>query len=169
MRKIFIIIISLVLLTTGTALAECPEGKTEITIVNPARKVIEICVPDEAIPGIENENDNSGSTIIPAICPCFTQEEIEVAFSTDPTFTCYPIEEGTTLGSEPCYSIECFNSDDTIYYETTTSTGTYDASCNSKSWIAFNSTQCFGNIYGGEDTSKEEADACFEILKTFLR
>ena len=156
------------LLLSFSALAECNNGKTEVTIVNPAGKVIEICVPDIALAGIQNGNDNSGSTIIPAICPCFTQEEIEVSYSTDSNFTCNPIEEGSS-NSEPCYTIECLNSDASIYYEATTATGTYDDSCSNKTGVFFNSTQCWGNNYGGEDTPKAEADACFEILRTFLQ
>jgi len=81
MKKIILLIgfitFSISLLLNSSALADCTNGKTEITIVNPAGKVIEICVPDAAIPGLQTASDNSG-TIISAVCPCYTPEDIEM-------------------------------------------------------------------------------------------
>jgi len=67
------------LLLSFSALAECNNGKIGVTIVNPAGKAIEICVPENAVPGIETGIENSGGSVVAAICPCFTQEDLEVA------------------------------------------------------------------------------------------
>jgi len=59
---------------------ECPDGKTAITIVNPAGKVIEICVPDHVA---EAGNIGGGNDIvIPATCPCFTLETLDANIRT---------------------------------------------------------------------------------------
>lgn len=70
---------SISLIFNSSLLAECRNGNTAITIVNPAGKAIETCVPEVAITGIQEGTENSGGTVVSAICPCFTQEDLEDA------------------------------------------------------------------------------------------
>jgi hypothetical protein len=57
-------------LTAIPVLAECPEGKSEVILMTPKGVTKTICVSDNAIPGIENAAEHSGSLIIAAECPC---------------------------------------------------------------------------------------------------
>jgi hypothetical protein len=79
MKRVFwqCIVVGLILVLSLPVWAECPEGKSEILIVTPSGRETVICVPDNAIPGLENAADHSSGTIIPASCPCWDQEDIE--------------------------------------------------------------------------------------------
>ena len=89
---------------------ECPDGKIEVTIVNPAGKVIEICVPEHVVDNIGGGND----IVIPATCPCFSQGEVEAAFNTT-TIECVRYEGTTTTSGEPCTYVECYEPDALSY------------------------------------------------------
>ena len=52
------------------AIAECPEGKSEVVIVTPNGISKTICVSDDAIPGIENAAEHSAQFAIEPECPC---------------------------------------------------------------------------------------------------
>lgn len=74
--KIITLIMAALILSIfmGTlAFAECREGKSIVTIVTPVGKSIEICVADEAIDQI----GGLGDLVIPAVCPCFSPEDID--------------------------------------------------------------------------------------------
>jgi len=170
MKKILLIVASLVLLPAVIAFADCTNGKTAITIVNPAGKVIEICVPDAAIPGLQTASDNSG-TIIPAICPCFTQEDVEAAFNTDQTLTCDDLGEGLSHPSNlPCLWITCVNSDKSIYIDVVT--GTEDEGCYTIAERPVMRTK-YSTLCGIYDEwliiTNEESKACYAIIETFLQ
>jgi hypothetical protein len=59
------------------AQAECPEGKSEVQLTTPNGRQKAICVPDDALPGIENAAEHSDGTIIPSSCPCWDETDIQ--------------------------------------------------------------------------------------------
>ena len=67
----------LMLLWSTAAPAECASNKVAVTLVNPAGKIIELCLPENAINGIEQGANDTGTVPILGHCPCFTQEEVE--------------------------------------------------------------------------------------------
>ena len=55
--------------------AQCPEGRTRVIVTTPnAQKVL--CIPDEAVPGLENADEHSAGNITPNMCPCFNENDI---------------------------------------------------------------------------------------------
>jgi hypothetical protein len=60
------------------ALAECPEGKREVTFINQAGKAEVICTPADTVPHIGGAG---GGVVFPAVCPDFSQEEVEAALA----------------------------------------------------------------------------------------
>ena len=59
-----VIALALSMFIASVALAECPEGKSEVILVTPSGKIKTICVPDTALPGIENAAEHSPGTIV---------------------------------------------------------------------------------------------------------
>ena len=94
-----IVVLSLSMFIASAALAECRPGKIEVTIVTPAGKVIVICVPEHAVDQI----GGPGDVVIPATCPCFSLEEVELAISNDP-YACGQRGVGISDG-EPCRTL----------------------------------------------------------------
>lgn len=74
-KTVFALVIALALTVfiATVAVAECPDGKTEVTIENPAGKVMVICVPENVVDNI----GGPGDVVIPASCPCFTAADVE--------------------------------------------------------------------------------------------
>lgn len=72
--NVFVLVLSMCFYSTS--FGECPEGKSEIQLITPSGIQKSICVPDEAIPGIENAAENSEGTIIPSSCPCWNADDI---------------------------------------------------------------------------------------------
>lgn len=66
----------------------CPEGKAPVEVTTPSGKSNTICVPNSALPGLENAGENATVTINPIGCPCFSTAEAE-ALLTGVTFTYY--------------------------------------------------------------------------------
>jgi hypothetical protein len=89
----------LVGLLSPEAWAECPPGKTEITIITPSGKTKVLCVPDAALPGIENAAENSDATVIAAKCPCGTTEEFAVTIKQQTEAVTCLVETGPGLGT----------------------------------------------------------------------
>lgn len=73
----------------SSASAACPEPKKEVTLINPAGKVIVLCVPEQAIPHIGGR----GVKVIPAACPC----KVCVGFN------------GAVLSSAPHFDPQCLS------------------------------------------------------------
>jgi hypothetical protein len=89
LKKVLILLVVVVfLLPYGSVLAECPEGKSEILIVTPSGKQKTICVPDQALPGIENAAENSPGIVAPVTCTAFEVGEIQQTLQTVPYFSC---------------------------------------------------------------------------------
>jgi hypothetical protein len=75
-EKIFVfsfIILAMSIFVASEAFAECRPGMSEVTIANPAGKVITRCVPDEAVDHIGGPSD----IFIPATCPCWDTTSID--------------------------------------------------------------------------------------------
>jgi len=77
-RNLFVLEISavmLVLFLCVDSFAECPDGKNMVTITRQPGKVIEICVPDDAVDQIGDRSN----VVVPVVCPCFTPEDVDSA------------------------------------------------------------------------------------------
>jgi len=68
------IVLAFSMLMSSSASAACTSPNQEITIINGAGKATELCVPAQAIPHI----GGGGVVVIPAVCPCFSQNELQV-------------------------------------------------------------------------------------------
>jgi len=151
-----------VMFTASTAMGECREGKVEWTIVNPAGKVIVICLP-EHVTGIGGPNDIA----IPASCPCFSQEDIQLYYNKMPDLAC-KFFEGTTDGSkDPCSYVYCI--DGIKIYAMEGPDHGYEQYCETRISTRLRVNQCTGpSSQGSVPIGAEEADACVAILKSFL-
>jgi hypothetical protein len=152
-----VIALALSVFVGSTALAECPEGKSEVILVTPSGKVKTLCVPEAALPGLENAAEHSAGTIIPdpdMACPCFTLEEVKAA-----GIDCYVYEGTTDPSGETCVFATCEDGLNTFW--TVYSPG--DEACSL-------STKCENCCYNDgpvDGLSDEEATACIGILKVF--
>lgn len=96
-----VIALALTMFIGSAALAECPDGKTEVTIVKgKSGQIMTICVPDAAIPHI----GGPGDVVIPATCPCFSQEEVQKAVA-DAENLCGSMHVGIGDDGELCRRI----------------------------------------------------------------
>lgn len=138
---------------------ECPPGKVATTIINPAGKVIEICVPEAAIPNI----GGGGDTVIPAVCPCFSQEIVQAAFDADASMTCES-EIGTAIESGDCTRAACFNG---VFFDAFEGPDVNKAACIYSELSPTINNQCFSDNISRTDLTEAEADACVAILQTF--
>lgn len=58
-------------LAAGHAIAQCPDGKSEVVVVTPSGLSKTICVSDNALPGIETAAENAVLDVVPPpACPC---------------------------------------------------------------------------------------------------
>ena len=90
-------------LNTISAEMECSLGRTAVTMTNDkSGKTRVLCLPDQAVSGIENAADHSAIEIS-ASCPCWTEEEILKYDSTLPSVSC---ETNTGDFGTTCYSID---------------------------------------------------------------
>jgi hypothetical protein len=69
-----LIVLALSMCVLSAAMAECPEGKIEVTVVpgNSGRQFT-LCVPESTVDHIGGKRD----TVIPATCPCWTIQVLE--------------------------------------------------------------------------------------------
>ena len=74
-----LLVFGLAALLPSSGLAGCPEGKSPITILTPSGKMKILCVPPQAIQGIEEAADHSGGTVVSETCPCFSQNDLDAA------------------------------------------------------------------------------------------
>jgi hypothetical protein len=176
----FAVIVSvMVFVGISPAFAVCPAGKTSVTIVNPANKSIELCVPDAVVGNIGNGTD----IVIPASCPCFSPDDLDRFWASGKTFTC-SVGLGST-GTEPCTRVFCISDDWTVEFNAQEGPDLSDPkspTCSHfvfsplhpaaelllpynnwcEAWIDPNNTE-FGPI------TAAEGDACVAILKTFVK
>ena len=142
-KGIACMVCGLLLLWSTASLAECASNKVAVTLVNPAGKIIELCLPDNAISGIEQGASNTGTQTILGHCPCFTQEEVEAVDG----LVCQDIGE-----------IKC-----------SSNVGDYGAfACDTDVQICFREPYCESPSTGyinPPDITFEEQTACVEILE----
>jgi hypothetical protein len=169
-----IIVFSLIAFTltvfiTSAVYADCQAGKKEITIVNPAGKAITICVPDAAIPNIGGDGD----VVIPATCPCFSQEEVQAEFDEYPNYSCTLYEGRTDITWEPCSYIVCDDDTSDTVFQSLESLEGQNCSLIVANSLALSIMRPHGCLiadetsFYGESTSTDEAKVCAETLKTF--
>jgi len=75
-KKLFmllLILIGLVFFVSQEVIAECPDGKKDITVANPGGRVIELCVPEQVVEKIGGPQD----IVVPAVCPCWSPSELD--------------------------------------------------------------------------------------------
>ena len=166
--SIFVLVLSMFIATA--VFAECPAGKTEVTIVaGNGEKIIEICVPDQAVDHI----GGPGEQVIPAICPCFSQEDVEIEVNANDNIICERHDGYTGRTGDPCKWIECYDqiSGDSYFeaLEGPLPTETFGI-CGESGTKPFSKygTACSTYDTVSYDISEEEADACVAILNTFV-
>jgi len=71
-----VVVLVLSMFFFSTSFAGCPEGKSEVQVTTPSGKQKVLCMPDQALPGLENAADHSDGTIIPSSCPCWNESDI---------------------------------------------------------------------------------------------
>ena len=78
-KKYFIclVLIGFSIALAALAFAQCPEGKSEIQLTTPKGIQKTICIPDNALPGVENAAEHSDGTIIPSSCPCWDEADLK--------------------------------------------------------------------------------------------
>jgi len=178
MRKV-LIILGLVILTSvfafavaSVSLAECPPGQAPFTIVTPTGKVIEVCVPNHAVDRVGGPSD----VVIAAICPCFSQEDVENVLTADPDAFCQ-VWEGNTPPKEgylPCTDVTCYDSSWEPLFQTWV--GPAEASSchfcveDPPLFCRVSPPNYCYSLATGDDLfiTEEEAAACVAILKTFV-
>jgi len=147
----------------------CPAGKVLTTIVTPVGKVLEICVPEAAIPTI----GGPGDVVIGAICPCFSQDQVQGRFDNDDGFACRSQSGTTSTTGEACTAVICEN----IAIKGGYAAGegpdqTVNGDCDYDPAIStFWNPNSFNNFcypYKGDPITETEARACVAILQTFV-
>jgi len=84
------VIMAIAVIVAPIASAQCPEGKQPVTMVTPSGKVKTLCIPENAVKGIENAAENSATTVVAAACPekCLTTKDLAY-FESLGTLECY--------------------------------------------------------------------------------
>ena len=163
------ILLAFTIFIASAALAECPEGKTEVTIVpGKSGRVMTICVPEAAIPHIGGKSD----VVIPATCPCFTVEEVDTFVVNG--MSCGYIMLGTDIYEEECGQgdiwgeedyycamAEEFGCDHTTLYEWPPTPCEYV-----HVWKCRSGISCESIVEGHKEISYDEAMACIAILRS---
>jgi hypothetical protein len=155
-------------LLSASASAQCPEGKSEIVVQTPSGVVKTLCVGDQAVEGLENAADHSEGTIIPASCPCFTQDDVVATLDANADFLC-PLAPGTTSSGADCSITQCFDSDATFFLLFLAVEGPEErGNCNLPVGGSFGATNGCGNSSGNMfPLTAEEGDACRALLEPF--
>ena len=163
-RKLLLcFIVGLFLIAASLVWAQCPEGKSEVQLTTPSGKQKTICIPDVALPGIENAAEHSNGTIIPASCPCWTETELNayverfgliecIDHTSEPPHLCIP---DSLVKHYECIAV---TPDEKILL--THSGGI----CGSEKRYCANEASMFDQII-----SAEEYDACLSIIKKFMK
>lgn len=101
-----VVVLVLFMFFYSASFGECPKGKSEIQLITPSGIQKSICIPDEALPGLENAADHSDGTIIPSSCPCWNADDIayyesagRLAYCTyvSPLLQCFTSDEAVLL------------------------------------------------------------------------
>lgn len=163
-----VMVLVLSMFLASASLAECPLGKTEVTIVA-GKKIIEICVPYRAVDHIGGPNE----IVIPATCPGYTQEEVEIEINNNENIICERNDGSTSITGDPCTYIVCYDKTTQFEYFGVIE-GPEDMSvfgyCEFSNGGAKDNNICFNDVtnYWSFEISEEEADACAAILNTFV-
>jgi hypothetical protein len=137
----------------STAQAECPEGKSEVLMTTPSGKQKVMCIPDAAVPGLENAADNSPGTIIPTTCPCWSVDDIYSASVKYKAFYC-EIDIKALLGGYICWGYAEYDFEEVF------------------SWQQYDTDSYVCHSYWGVPVkmgiSSLEAKACFASMEPYL-
>ena len=101
----FVTIMVLVVVANPVVHAQCPEGKQAVTMVTKSGIAKILCIPDNAVKGIENAAEHSSTTVVAAICPekCWSPKDLEF-YSTKYDVQCEDVPpDSTTKGGIYCY------------------------------------------------------------------
>jgi hypothetical protein len=166
--------IGISLFSSQPVLAECSAGQTDVTIVNPAGKIIELCIPDAAVPAIEAGNPGA---VIPATCPCFSPQDVENADAETP-LTCNSFN-GLTSTSLSCSGEICRPDPEDEGYIAITIQDSLPSNYSGDEWCYVDNAPVFpfsiackapgenGLSYGVDGLTLEEAHACLAILENY--
>jgi hypothetical protein len=162
-----IMVLTLSLLFTSIAVAVCPPGKVLVTIVNPAGKAIEICVPEQVVDNI----GGPGDVIVPAICPCFTQEDVEFLSQEEDIF-CRLFKGNTKYTNEDCIYIECVDlGSGNMRFFALEGPQDFETSgvCIISGFYFHVNNACYSKVSDEQIINEQEGDACVAILKIFVQ
>jgi hypothetical protein len=137
------------LVLPGSVWAACEPDESEIVIVTPSGKMRILCIPAAAVDGIENAADHSPGTIVAAVCPCFSQADIDAISGVE----CFPGALGKCLDD---FSATC--GDGTTVFGVS-SEG--DSQCSSFTYTCSSSGM-------SQVITVDEFDACVTLLEPFL-
>ena len=153
----------LVVFAASKVSAKCSEDKTETTIVSPTGKVITICIPDNAIPFIGEAED----IVIPAVCPCFSQEDIEKIYNQ----ACEIVNFSSLPEEQPCLYGGCTDADNKIFADYNFGVANVSNYCFARPFLwpaPYDETVCFlSSSHDYEMITTEQANACLAIIETF--
>ena len=129
-------------------LAECPDGKSPISISTPSGKSKTLCIPDAAVHGIETAAEHSSGAINPNVtCPCWSAADLEGYKASYEQFSCE---------IDPYKNIsECWQNDSDVYAKLRVITNYGGAT-----------TYCVNNFEGRKFSgfSEEELNECIDLL-----
>ena len=173
--RLMVMVSVMVFVGISPAFASCPEGKSPVTILNPAGKVIEICVPSDVAEKIGNGN----KIIIPSSCPCYSQASIEAIVAAGNPLTCVTFSGTTRYTNSPCSLARCTSSVGSIELLAWESALDFVDQCvityppeQQWSMLWTNSNGCDATIDQTDtwfpNLSEAQGDVCVAILKTFV-
>lgn len=163
-----VIVLSLSMFLASAALAECRPNQVEVTIYNEhSGRITVICVNENAVEHIGGDGD----IVIPAICPGFSQEEVEAALNDDPDIVCERLD-GNTLppDEQPCTLAECENNELIFSALLGPDIKVYGGCSFGGLVLTKHNKWVINTLTAYEDflVSDDEAYACIAILDTFV-
>ncbi|MFX0198033.1 MAG: hypothetical protein ACFFCW_18085 [Candidatus Hodarchaeota archaeon] len=144
-RTIVVLILSMFM--ASTALAECPPGKIEVTIVNPAGIVLVICVGEAAVEHI----GGPGDVVIPAGCPGWSVADVDYWVESYAEIACSDAPIELQYGTLDCRYFDGVEWQSLVYLQHVLKDGGY---------------YFYKNIVDGTSDviSEDEHDACFALF-----
>ena len=174
------LVLGLLVIIAGSSWAvgrECLAPKKQITIVNPAGRVIEVCVSEAAIPHI----GGNGDVVISASCPCFSPDDIQATlnrYTTD--IVCSRYDGTTSISGEACTYIECYSPESIYILDVTAVQGPLNTNTSASGNCIFgmmgtkSNNQCtmkdgmIGSLISYNDLTEAEGDACVAVLNILV-
>jgi len=133
--------------------AQCPAGKSPVTMVTPSGQTRTLCINDNAVQGIDNAADNSSTTVVTASCTkgCWTPIEVEY-WSSKGELTCSWVNRYELV----CKNIPLVGEKTVVFHLITESTDPNVATCS-----------LIDHLDETKITDEKEIDACVALLEPY--